>query len=421
MRLKLLRHISFLKAVTLYSLTAFGGAQGHFGMMMKTFVAKRKDVTEQELLEYNAFCQLLPGASSTQIITLIGYKKGKLPLAVLALLLWILPACLLMGGLSFALDFAGKTSLQNDLFKFIKPMAVGFLAFAAFRAYTLVANNRIARLIMTGTMIATYFLFNSPVIFPAVILLGGLITNFTEKTSKIINIEPRPIKWGNIVIFFLIFIIAGALSELSRKNEWQHRKAFNLFENTYRFGGMVFGGGDVLMPMMYEQYVVRPATQRIQLKNQNVISINQNEFLTGAGMVKAIPGPTFSFSAFVGGEALKNEGPGMQALGCAIGTFGIFLPSALLVLFFFPVWHNLKKYPAIYRSLKGINAAVVGIMAASTFFLMKDISFFEVDEEVTTSFLNIGVIAGTFLLLTFTKLPAPVIALICLALGLIFH
>ena len=202
MRLKTLRHISFLKAVTLYSLTAFGGAQGHFGMMMKTFVAKRKDITEQELLEYNAFCQLLPGASSTQIITLIGYKKGKLPLAVLTLLLWILPASLLMSGLSFALDFAGNTTLQNDLFKFIKPMAVGFLAFAAFRAYTLVAVNRIARLIMTGSMIATYFLFNSPVIFPAVILLGGLITNFTEKTSKTINIEPRPIKWGNFIILY---------------------------------------------------------------------------------------------------------------------------------------------------------------------------------------------------------------------------
>ncbi|HRN55427.1 MAG TPA: chromate transporter, partial [Agriterribacter sp.] len=72
----------------------------------------------------------------------------KLPLAILTLLLWILPACLLMSGLSFALDFAGKTTLQNDLFKFIKPMAVGFLAFAAFRAYTLVSGNRIARLIM---------------------------------------------------------------------------------------------------------------------------------------------------------------------------------------------------------------------------------------------------------------------------------
>ncbi|HEX5024233.1 MAG TPA: chromate transporter [Agriterribacter sp.] len=420
MRLKFLPQISFLKAVIVYSLTAFGGAQGHFGMMMKTFVAKRKDITERELLELNAFCQLLPGASSTQIITLIGYKKGRLPLAIITLILWILPACLLMSALSFALNFVNESTLKDDVFRFIKPMAVGFLAFASFRAYTLVASNPVGRVIMVASMVITYSFFNSPWVFPAIIVAGGLITSFTEKTQEKITVEPRPIKWGNIVIFFLIFIIAGIFSELSRKSEWPHRKAFNLFENTYRFGGMVFGGGDVLMPIMYEQYVVRPYTERIQLRNQNVIRVEQNEFLTGAGLVKAIPGPTFSFSAFVGGQVMKDEGMRMQAIGCIIGAVGIFLPSALLVLFFYPVWNNLKKYSAIYRALKGINAAVVGIMVASTLFLMKDISIFVVDEETTVSLLNTGVIAGTFLCLTFTRLPAPVITFFCLSLGLIF-
>ncbi|MBX2925818.1 MAG: chromate transporter [Chitinophagaceae bacterium] len=414
-----LRHIPFLKAVFLYSITAFGGAQGHFAIMMKTFVGKRKDVTEQELLEYNAFCQLLPGASSTQIITLIGYKRGRLPLAIATLLLWILPASAIMSFFSFAIGYFEETRIKNDFFKFIQPMAVGFLAFATFRAYTLLANNKVARFIMVLTMITTYYLFKTPWVFPGVILLGGIITNFTEKAKKI-PVEPRPIKWGNIVIFFLIFIIAGIFSELSRKNEWTERKALNLFENTYRFGSLVFGGGDVLMPMMYEQYVIRPSTERVQEKNQNVLKIPKSEFLTGAGLVRAIPGPTFSFAAFVGGEALKPDGRGMQLLGCIIGAFGIFLPSALLVLFFFPVWNNLKKYAGIYRSLKGINAAVVGIMAASTVYLMKDISFFEHNEETAISFLNVGVIAGTFIILTFTKLPAPVITLLCLLLGWIF-
>lgn len=418
--MKFLRHIPFLKAVLMYSITAFGGAQGHFGMMMKTFVAKRRDITEQELLEYNAFCQLLPGASSTQIITLIGYKRGRLPLAILTLLLWILPACLLMSAFSFLLNYMDNTALQKDIFKFIKPMAVGFLAFASFRAFTLVAKNRVARIIMTMIMVLTYFLFKTPFVFPGAILLGGLITNFTEKKVVNVVIEPRPIKWGNIVIFFLIFIIAGTCSELARKNEWHARKAFNLFENTYRFGSLVFGGGDVLMPMMYEQYAVRPYTEHIQLNNKNVLRIDKNEFLTGAGIVRAIPGPTFSFSAFVGGEALKPDGKWMQALGCFIGTFGIFLPCTLLVLFFFPVWNNLKKYAGIYRALKGINAAVVGIMAASTLFLMKDIALFEAGESSTVSLLNIGVIMGTFILLTFTRLPAPVVTIICLLLGWIF-
>src|SRR6187549_1998301 len=101
----LLRHIPFLRAVFLHSITAFGGPQGHYGMMIKTFVHQRHDVTEQELMEYNSFCQLLPGASSTQVLTLIGFKRGGIPLAVLTLLIWILPACVLMGLFSFLLHY----------------------------------------------------------------------------------------------------------------------------------------------------------------------------------------------------------------------------------------------------------------------------------------------------------------------------
>ena len=95
--MQLLRHIPFLKAVFLHSISAFGGPQGHIGMMMKTFVHRRRDVTQEELMDYNAFCQLLPGASSTQTLTLIGYKRGGIPLAVLTLIIWILPACIIMG------------------------------------------------------------------------------------------------------------------------------------------------------------------------------------------------------------------------------------------------------------------------------------------------------------------------------------
>src|SRR5690606_35151611 len=114
---------------------------------------------------------------------------------------------------------------------------------------------------------------------------------------------------------------------------------------------------------------------------------------------------------------LKHMGWPWQVLGCVIGTVAIFLPSALLVLFFFPVWHNLKKYAVVYRSLEGINAVVVGIMVASTFYMMKDISL---TEFRTVSMLNIGVILSTWLLLSISRLPAPVIVLICLLLGVFF-
>src|SRR5258706_11449913 len=131
----LLRHVPFLKAVFLHSITAFGGPQAHIGMMLKTFVHRRPYVTEQELMEYTAFCQLLPGASSTQTLTLIGYKRGGVILAVLTLIIWILPASILMGALSFLLHYFDKKALNRDIFQFIAPMAAGFLAYAAFVSF----------------------------------------------------------------------------------------------------------------------------------------------------------------------------------------------------------------------------------------------------------------------------------------------
>ena len=390
-------------------------------MMMKTFVNQRRDLTAEELLDLNAFCQLLPGASSTQTLTLIGYKRGRLPLAIITLIVWILPASLIMGGLSFMIGYFEHKGISPVFFRYIQPMAVGFLAFAAFRAFTLVVRNRLSRAIMVGSMLVTYFLFRTPWIFPIVIILGGCISSLLlSDRGDAEVVQYRPIKWGNILIFMSIFLISGALSEFSRKQEWQNRKAFNLFENVYRFGSFVFGGGDVLIPMMYEQYVVRPKTERIQRRNQNVVRIDQEEFLTGAGMVRAIPGPVFSISSYVGGMVMRNDGATYQVLGCVIGMVGIFLPSALLVLFFYPVWHNLHRYQVIYRSLKGINAAVVGIMAASTFYLTKDISFSGIADGQLGPIMQIAVIIATFLVLMFTRIPTPFIALFCLLLGFLF-
>src|SRR5258705_10686995 len=137
----LLRHIPFLKAVFIYSVTAFGGPQAHIGMMLKTFVHRRPYVTEQELMEYTAFCQLLPGASSTQTLTLIGYKRGGVILAVLTLIIWILPACIMMGALSFLVHYIDKKALDADIFKFIRPMAAGFLVYAAVAAFPVAIRN----------------------------------------------------------------------------------------------------------------------------------------------------------------------------------------------------------------------------------------------------------------------------------------
>ena len=412
---KLIRHIPFLKAVLLHSVTAFGGPQGHTGMVLKTFVERRKDLTQEELMEYIGFCQLLPGASSTQTLTLIGYKRGGIQLAVITLIIWIFPACFLMGALSFIVGNIEKSGIQTNIFRFIQPMAIGFLAYAAIRAYQISIKNTITKVIMVISAAVTFFLFKAPWIIPALIVCGGIATNFSSRRIPEKEIvKPKHIRWTNIWLFVMIFLIAGVLSETARKQKWENRKQYNLFENFYRFGSFVFGGGDVLIPLMLDQYVARPTSEAVIKRNPDLVKIEQSELLTGAGIVRAIPGPVFSIASFVGGVALKKEGAKMQVIGCIIGSVAIFLPSALLVLFFFPVWQTLKKFVVVYRSLEGINASVVGVMVAATLYLLKSTSVFNFSSD---SLVSLAVIIGTFFVLQGSKIPAPFIVLFCLLLG----
>ncbi len=416
--MNIFRHIPFLKTVFFYSLTAFGGPQGHLGMMLKTFVIKKNYVTEEELIEYNSFCQLLPGASSTQTVTLIGFKRGGVTLAVFTLIIWILPACIMMGALSFLLTAFPSKNYTANLFKYIQPMAIGFLLFAVFRAYKISITNFITLIIMVFSALLTYAFFKTPWVFPGLIIIGGIATSLSSKRipEKEV-IKPRQIRWTNIWLFGFIFIVAGILSETARKQQWQDRKAFNLFENSYRFGSFVFGGGDVLLPMMLDQYVERPNSKQVLQNNPDALKIDRNDLLTGYGFVRAIPGPVFSVASFTGGMALKSDGFSAQLMGCVIGSVAIFLPSALLVLFFFPVWQYLKKFVAVYRALEGINAVVVGIMAAAAAYLLNGLVF---SSSHISEFLSPAVIVGTFCLLKYSKVPPSVIVIFCVILGWIF-
>ena len=376
-------------------------------MMMKTFVKKRRDVTEKELTDLVSFCQLLPGASSTQTITLIAYKRGGFLLSIITFLIWVTPACVMMGALSFLVHYFDKRALHTDIFKFLQPMAVGFLVYATWNAFKVTINNNITRVIMAVAALLVYIFFKTPWVFPIVLVAGGIVTNFSDRRIPQKDVPSKKIKWSNIWMFVFVFVLAGFLSETARKQNWENKRAFNLFENFYRFGSLVFGGGQVLVPMMYEQFVIREKTQYM----------SGEELLTGAGFVQGIPGPVFSMASYAGEMAMRNEGAGMQTLGIIIGAVGIFLPSALLVLFFFPIWQNLKKYAVVFRSLEGINAATVGLMVASAFYLARDISLLEMK---TISYVNLIVIFSTVILLSTTKIPAPIIALICLLLGWIF-
>ena len=416
----LLRHIPFLRAVFNYSITAFGGPQVAVALMQNRFVQKRKDVTSEELLEYNAFCQLLPGASSTQTITLIAYKRGGTSLAFLALLVWILPATILMTSLAIITTHFELTNGLKSLV-LLQPMAIGFLASAGLLLYKKAIKSKITFLIFLATAILTYVGFKTPWTIPIIIVLAGIVTNFSGKRIPNDGPPPKKVKWSGLFIFLSLFICAGFLSEQATRQNWEYRKAFNLFENNYRFGSLVFGGGDVLIPMMYEQYVTRPKSNVVKKNKRDVIKLTSTEFLTGSGFVRAIPGPIFSIASYTGAVALKEMGIPGQVLGAVIASMGVFLPSFFIVLFLFPLWQKLKKYAVFYRSLEGIYASIVGIMLGATFYLSMDVVMqLQTGDAIHWISFPLVFLASTYLLY-YQKLAPQWIALSCVFMGTIFY
>ncbi|RQO30038.1 chromate transporter [Taibaiella sp. KBW10] len=413
---KLYRHIDFLKAVLLYTIAAFGGPQGHLGMMLRIFVERRKDITEEELLELNAFSQMLPGPSSTQTIMLIGYKRGGPTLAIMTLLIWVLPAAILMGAFSFLITYLNIQSIKTTVFHYIHPMTIGFVVYAALKMMEKSVTNLATWIIMIVCALLT-LTFHNPWIIPIMFVLSGLITNLSNKRIPE-KTEPRKkLKWINIRIYIAVFILVGALSEVARLSNWEFRRIFNLSENFYRFGSLVYGGGQALLPMMFFQFVTRP------LSIGKTPFLSSSELITGFGMVQAIPGPVFAVCAYVGGMSMNNFGAGWQILGGLISITAVFLPSTLLLLFFYPIYQNLKQHAIIYRALEGINAMIVGIVWASGILFSMDIlhisknNLFRFSWIHNIDLLSILVLAGTYCALRYTKLPPPVLVAAALILG----
>jgi len=401
-------------------MTAFGGPQVHLGLMQHRFVEKRKDISSEELMEYNAFCQLLPGASSTQTIILIAFKRGGMVLAFLTLLVWILPATFLMTVVAIAYNYFNmRKGLEG--FILLQPMAIGFIASATIVLYKKAINSLITKIIFILTAIIIFLAFKSPWAIPIVIVIAGMATNFSQKRIPNDGAAPKTVNWGALFIFIFLFLTAGILSEEATRKNWEQHKVINVFENNYRFGSIVFGGGDVLIPMMYEQYVARPNSDRIKKNKRDVLKISKEAFLMGAGMVRAMPGPVFSVASYTSAMALKEKTIPIQVLGAFMGSLGIFLPSFLIVLFFFPIWQNLKKYAIFYRSLEGIYAAVVGIMLGATLQLMGAFSIkMEYHNSLTLTAYVFVFMASTYLIYK-QKMAAQWIVLSTIGIGFLLN
>jgi chromate transporter len=246
------RHLIFLKDVLLIGLTSFGGAQAHIAVFQRIFVDKRRYLTNEELIELNAMCQMLPGPSSTQTIVGVALKRGGTLLAVLTLLAWMLPAVTAMTLVTLLFNTIDRRGLALDVFRFVQPVAVTLIAFSALRIGTAVLKNHFGIALMIFGLLVT-ILYPQPWSFPGALLLGGLATAFGKHHTQELKSELRSIDWHrswvSLGLFVGVFVLAAVLGAVTKE------KPFVLFENFYRFGALTFGGGNVLVPMMFEQFV----------------------------------------------------------------------------------------------------------------------------------------------------------------------
>lgn len=393
MTIKQVRYYIFLKDVFILSITAFGGPQVHIAFFIEKLVNRRAYLSEKELMELNALCQILPGPTSTQTITAIAFRVGGIPLAYLSLLIWVFPAVSIMIILALGFTFVGSQSLFIEMTHYIQPMAVGFIAYAGFKISRAVIDSKSGILVMILSAVLAYT-YASPVLFPILIIMGGLITALKfKKQPRVEKTEALKIKWDGFILWAGILIVAGALATFT------NLLPLKLFENFYRNGSLIFGGGQVLIPLLYTEFV--------EFKD----FLSSSEFLSGYAFAQAVPGPVFSFSAFIGALSMSDYGTLGKILGGLIAAAGIFLPGTFLIFFVYRFWDGLKRYRIVRASLEGITAASSGMVVAAAILLF---------TPLPLNWYNPTIVIGTFALLQFTKLQPPFIIIGGLLLGLIF-
>ncbi len=373
----------YLKDVFLCSLVAFGGPEAHLGVFLDRLVRRKKYLTEKALLEWMALCSFLPGPTSTQVITAIGLEKGGRSLAVLTLLIWALPAIVLMTLVALIPSFIQQNSF-TEITTFLAPMAAGFVGWAAWvLGRKVIIDPTSFGLWGFGLIIALYS--TTPWAIPVAFCVGGGLSIILSLKSNQLKSQPVgkfSIPWG-IFFLFIILLCVGIISSLFSENS-----LWVTFERFFRYGYLVFGGGQVVVPLMQGELV-----------NGDSL-LTKNEFLAGFGLVQALPGPMFSFAAYAGGLCEQQNGINRQLISAFIAGWTIFLPGTLLLFIVHPFWAKLKSLKWTHRGLTGINGVASGLVSGVFIGILLDANWTQI--EICCFVISI-------VLLIWRKIPAPFI------------
>ena len=360
--------------------TSFGGPVAHLAYFREAFVVRDKWLSERAYADLVALCQFLPGPASSQVGMAIGLMRAGYPGMLAAWTAFTLPSAILLVAFAYGAgaleDAAGTGWIQG-----LKAAAVAVVANAVLGMALSLAPDRQRALVAVAAMIGA-MLIPFAVGQVLVILMGGLVglaalrpdVGPAEEDEGLAAAVSRRTAWIALIAFFVLLALLPTVAGADG--------ALRLFDSFYRAGALVFGGGHVVLPLLQAEAV-------------NPGMVGREAFLAGYGAAQAVPGPLFTFAAYLGAVMLT---PPSGLGGAAIALLAIFLPSALLIVGGLPFWDRLRSAPLAQRALAGVNAAVVGLLAAAL--------YDPVFTEGISSRLTMAIAAAAFVALLSWRVPA---------------
>jgi len=336
----------FLVALRL-GLTSFGGPVAHLGYFHQEYVVRRAWLDERRYADLLALCQFLPGPASSQVGIAIGTLRAGYLGGFLAWLGFTLPSAVAL--IAFAL-LVGSLDVQDaGWLHGLKLAAVAVVAQAVWGMARTLATGRERATIAILAAVAVLFASNA-LAQVAVIVVGGLLGLLLFREDAPSEGRDRVLARRGHAVFWLGLFVVGLLG-LPVLAATVDLQAVRVIDSFYRVGSLVFGGGHVVLPLI-EQEVVPPGW------------LDKDTFIAGYGAAQAVPGPLFTFAAYLG-AAFEVEPNGVA--GGLLAVSAVFLPSFFLVWGVLPVWDRLRAVPSVRSALAGVGAAVVGILAAALY------------------------------------------------------
>jgi chromate transporter len=372
--------LEVLLVSTRLGLTSFGGPIAHLGYFHEEYIRRRKWMDEKSYADLVALCQFLPGPASSQVGIGIGVMRAGLLGGIVAWIGFTLPSVIAL--VLFALLLQGFDVGNAGWIHGLKIVAVAIVAHAILgMGQKLTPDRDRATIAILAAIITLVWPTTASQVL--IIVLAGIIGTFIYKNTKIPDLPEIRVPLSRSLAIICLVVFFGLLFLLPFLRGFTSFEWLAVFDSFYRVGSLVFGGGHVVLPLLEREVVP-------------VGWVTKEAFLAGYGATQAVPGPLFTFAAYLG--AIMNGW-----VGALIATIAIFLPAFLLVIGTLPFWDTLRRKPQIQGTLIGVNAAVVGILLAALY-----------DPIWTSSILapiDFALAAVLFGMLVYWKLPPWVVVL----------